>query len=45
MQNSLQTVEPVETIETAVSAPVELTTEQLQLVGGGLVANPPHDNW
>ena len=45
MQDSLQTVEPVETLATAVPAPVELTTEQLQLVGGGLTANPPHDNW
>jgi hypothetical protein len=51
MQNNLQIVDAVETIDTAktttLPAPVELTTEQLQQVGGGLTSTTagPHDNW
>jgi hypothetical protein len=46
MQNNLQTVDTVK-ITTTTPAPVELTVEQLQQVGGGLTTpvQGPHDNW
>ena len=47
MQDNLQTVDTVKTITTP--APVELTVEQLQQVGGGITSTTPvqgpHDNW
>lgn len=42
MQSSLQNVE---TVETPVAAPIELTIEQLELVSGGLKTSGPNDNW
>ena len=46
MQNNLQTVDTVKTATTT-PAPVELTVEQLQQVGGGITTSVqgPHDNW
>ncbi|MEP7297350.1 MAG: hypothetical protein ABI702_14275 [Burkholderiales bacterium] len=41
MQDSLQVVD---TVETPVAAPFELTTEQLQWVSGG-VKTGPNDTW
>lgn len=37
----------VDTVETTTSAPVELTQEQLEQVGGGLTSPTagPNDNW
>ena len=46
MQDNLQTADNVET--TPAAAPVELTLEELQQVGGGLTTTTtagPNDNW
>jgi hypothetical protein len=46
MQDNLQTAD---TVKITVPAPVELTAEELQQVGGGITDTSavagPHDNW